>query len=50
MFDPISIFYIWLYTQNTPLGRLDVREVIEMRENSVIVEQINKEIKLRKGI
>lgn len=50
MFDPISIFFIWLHTQNTPMGRLNVTEVIKMRENAVIVDQINREITLRDGI
>lgn len=50
MFDPISIFFIWLHTQNTPMGRLKVEDVIMMKENAVIVDQINKEITLRDGI
>ena len=50
MFDPIFIFFIWLHTQNTPMGRLSVEEVIRMRENAIIVEGICKDIKLREGI
>lgn len=50
MFDPISIFYIWLYTQNLPMGRLNVEDTIKMRENAVVVEQICEDIKLRPGI
>lgn len=49
MFDPISIFYIWLHTQNLAMGRLDVNEVIKMKENVVIVEQITNQITIRQG-
>lgn len=51
MFDPISIFYIaWYLNAGLPDGRLNVKEVIEMRENAVIVEHISSEIKLRNGL
>lgn len=51
MFDPISIFYFaWILNAGLPNGRLNVEEIIQLKENTVIVEQINSEIKLRNGL
>lgn len=51
MWDPISIFAIcWALDAGLPNGRLLVKEAIEIRENIVIVESINKDIKLRNGL
>lgn len=50
MWDPVSIFFVWFYTQNTPLARISVEDVIRTKEISIIVDQINKDLKLRDGI
>lgn len=51
MWDPISLFYIaWTLNAGLPDARLKVSEVIEMKENVVIVESINEQIKLREGL
>lgn len=52
MFDPVSIFYFMLMfgSAELPSGRLSVKDVVEIRENSVIVEHISSEIKLRNGL
>lgn len=51
MWDPVSLFFIcWTLNTGLPNARLSVREAIEMKENIVIVESINNNIKLRNGL
>jgi len=51
MFDPISIFYFaWCLNVGLPEARLNVKEVLEIKENAVIVDTINKDIQLRNGL
>lgn len=49
MWDPISMFFVWFYTQNTPMARINVEDVIRAKEIGIVVDQINKDIKLREG-
>lgn len=52
MFDPITVFYFMLMLNSAelPSQRLSVKEVVEIKENTVIVESINKNITLRNGL
>ena len=51
MWDPISLFYImWVMNIGLPDSRLNVKEAIEMKENTIIVQSINEQIKLRDGL
>lgn len=51
MWDPISVFAIcWMLNVGLPSGRLSVKEAIEIKENTVIVDSINSQIKLRSGL
>ena len=52
MWDPISLFYLMLVMNmyELPAGRLQVNQAIAMRENTVIVDTINKQIELRQGL
>jgi len=52
MFDPISVFSFMLLlgSAELPNDRLSVKEMIEIRESTVIVDTINKDITLRNGL
>lgn len=51
MWDPVSIFAIcWMMNIGLPASRLDVKSVVEMRENTVVVQSISDQIKLRPGL
>lgn len=52
MWDPISMFYfMWvLNAKELPNQRLSVREVIEIREQTVINNEMYKHITIREGV
>lgn len=51
MWDPISIFYFaWILNIGLPEARLKVSDVIEAKEQKIIVEHINNSVTIRKGI
>lgn len=51
MFDPIStLFYMWVMNVGLPPARLDVTEVIKVREERIIIKTIVSSIELRDGI
>ena len=51
MWDPISLFYMmWTLSTGLPDARLNVAEVIQARENKIIIEHITESISLREGI
>lgn len=51
MWDPISIFFCaWVLNIGLPEARLKVADVIEAREQQIIVEHISKSITIREGI
>lgn len=51
MWDPISIFFCaWILNVGLPDARLKVSEVLEAREQKIIVDTISKSVKLRQDI
>jgi len=51
MWDPISIFYVaWVLNIGMPEARLNVSEVIESKEQKIIVEHISNSVTIREGI
>lgn len=52
MLDPVSMLYFCfvLNSLELPAGRLNVADMMEMRENVVIVNSINEQISLREGL
>jgi hypothetical protein len=50
MWDPISIFFCaWVLNIGLPEARLNVADVMEAREQRIIVEHINNSITIREG-
>jgi len=51
MWDPISLFYMmWALNTGLPDARLNVTEVIQARENKIVIEHIVESVSLREGI
>jgi len=51
MLDPVSVFVcMWVLNAGLPNGRLAVKEVIETKENIIIVDSIIKSIIIREGL
>lgn len=51
MWDPISIFYcMWVLNAGLPDARLNVVDVIEAKEQKIIVDSISDSVKLREGV
>jgi hypothetical protein len=51
MWDPISIFAcMWILNTGLPDARLKVADVVEKREQQIIIDNIADYVKLREGI
>lgn len=52
MWDPISLFYcMWvLNAKELPNQRLNVREMIDIKEQTIINNELNNQVTLREGV